>query len=169
MRLLLAFAGVYLLVGPGGQVAPMGVFLLFISIIFFAAQLVFTQWYLRDYNTGAVTVYLLATMTGVVAIWWACEGAPWHTPSLYDWVVIGILVIVSTYFARLALYAAVWRVGSGQVSLLWPLQILLSIFFSVLLLQEHFTPIQWLGGVLILSSALMAIQRLGSARAWLKG
>ena len=29
LRLLLAFAGVYLLIGPGGQVAPIGLFLLF--------------------------------------------------------------------------------------------------------------------------------------------
>jgi drug/metabolite transporter (DMT)-like permease len=164
LRLLLAFAGVYLLIGPGGQVAPMGLFLLFISIVFYAAQLVFAQWYLRDYDTGTVTIYLLALMTGVVAVWWGVEGAPWRNPSPYDWWVILILVIVSTYFARLALYGAVWRIGSGQVSLLWPLQIFLSILFSILLLGEQLSLIQWLGGILVLASALMAIQRLGSVR-----
>lgn len=164
LRLLLAFAGVYLLIGPGGEVAPMGLFLLFISIVFYAAQLVFTQWYLRDYDTGTVTIYLLALMTIVVAIWWGFEGAPWRTPTPYDWWVILILVIVSTYFARLALYGAVWRIGSGQVSLLWPLQIFLSIVFSILLLGERLTLIQWLGGILVLASALMAIQRLGSVK-----
>jgi drug/metabolite transporter (DMT)-like permease len=167
VRLLLAFIGVYLLIGPGGQVAPMGLFLLFISVVFYAAQLVFTQWYLRDYDTGTITVYLLAVMTGVVALWWGVEGAPWHTPTPYDWLVIIILVTVSTYFARLALYGAVWRIGSGQVALLWPLQILLSILFAVLLLNEQLTPLQWLGGAFVLTSALMAIQRLGSARSWL--
>jgi drug/metabolite transporter (DMT)-like permease len=162
LRLLLAFAGVYLLIGPGGQVSPMGLFLLFISIVFYAAQLVFSQWYLRDYDTGTVTVYLLALMTGVVAVWWGFEGAPWRNPTPYDWWVILILVIVSTYFARLALYGAVWRIGSGQVSLLWPLQIFLSILFSILLLGEQLSLIQWFGGILVLASALMAIQRLGS-------
>jgi len=142
----------------------MGVFLLFISIILYAVQLVFTQWYLRGYDTGTVTIYLLAVMTGVVAGWWWIEGAAWHNPGLYDWVIIGILVVVSTYFARLALYAAVWRVGSGQLALLWPLQILLAIMLSVLLLEERLTLIQWLGGGLILVSALMAAQRLGSVR-----
>jgi drug/metabolite transporter (DMT)-like permease len=167
VRLLLAAAGIYLLVGPGGQVAPMGVFLLFISIILYAVQLVFTQWYLRGYDTGTVTIYLLAVMTGVVAGWWWVEGTGWHNPGLYDWLIIAILVIVSTYFARLALYAAVWRVGSGQLALLWPLQILLAIILSVLLLEERLNLIQWLGGGLILVSALMAAQRLGSVRSWL--
>jgi drug/metabolite transporter (DMT)-like permease len=160
-RLLLAFAGVYLLIGPGGNVAPLGLFLLFISIVLYAVQLVFTQWYLLRYDTGTVTVYLLAMMTGVVAGWWWVEGAPWRTPGLYDWLVIGVLALVSTYFARLALYAAVRRVGSGQVSLLWPLQILLAILFAVLLLDEHLSPIQWLGGGLILASAMLAAERLG--------
>jgi drug/metabolite transporter (DMT)-like permease len=167
VRLLLASAGIYLLVGPGGQVAPMGLFLLFISIILYAVQLVFTQWYLRGYDTGTVTIYLLAMMTGVVLSWWWIEGAVWRNPGLYDWIVIGILVVVSTYFARLALYAAVWRVGSGQLALLWPLQILLAIILSVLFLEEQLTLIQWLGGGLILISALMAVQRLSSTRWWL--
>jgi drug/metabolite transporter (DMT)-like permease len=166
VRLLLASGGVYLLIGPGGTIAPMGLLLLFISIVLYAMQLVFTQWYLRGYDTATVTVYLLAMMTGVAAGWWWFEGAAWQQPGLYDWLVIGTLAVVSTYFARLALYAAVWRVGSGQVALLWPLQILLAILFSVLLLQERLSLIQWLGGGFILTSALMAVQRLNSARWW---
>jgi drug/metabolite transporter (DMT)-like permease len=70
------------------------------------------------------------------------------------------LTVVSTYYARLALYAAVRRVGSGQIALLWPLQMMLGVMLSVWLLQERLNPAQWLGGVLILGSALLAIERL---------
>lgn len=164
LRLLLAFGGIYLLIGPGGQIAPLGLFLLSISIVLYAIQLVFTQWYLQAYDARTVTVYLLTMMTIVVAGWWWVEGATWRDPGLYGWLIIGILAIVSTYIARLALYASVRRVGSGQIALLWPLQMFLSVIFSVLLLQERLSLIQWLGGCLILISAFLAAERLGSRR-----
>jgi drug/metabolite transporter (DMT)-like permease len=147
VRLALAMAGVYLLVGPGGQVAPFGL------------QLVLSQWWLSSYNIWPVTLYLSAVMTVVIAVWWWVQGAAWQTPDANDWLIIGVLAVVSTYFARLALYAAISRIGSGQIALLWPLQTLLIILLSVLFLQERLALVQWLGGVLILASALLAIER----------
>ena len=160
IRLLLAIIGVYLLVGPGGQLAPMGLFLVFCSVILYALQLVLTQWYLPSYHTGTVTIYLLALMTFVTGGLWWVEGAAWQDPGYSGWVSIGVLAVVSTYLARLALYAAIPRVGSGQISMLWPLQMLLAVIFSMLLLQERLGWFQWLGGGLILLSALLAVERL---------
>ena len=159
VRLLLALAGVYLLIGPGGQVAPIGLLLLFASIVLYAMQLVFTQWYLDSYDSRTVTTYLLAAMTLVVGGWWGLDGAEWHSPGPYGWLIIIILTVVSTYYARLSLYEAVRRVGSGQIALLWPLQMMLGVILSVLLLQERLSSLQWLGGVFILASALLAIRR----------
>jgi drug/metabolite transporter (DMT)-like permease len=95
-------------------------------------------------------------MTGVIAGFWGAFGAKWHDPAPRGWLVIGIMAIVSTYFARLALYAAVRRIGSGQVALLWPLQTLSSVLLSVLLLHERLTVRQWVGGGVILGSVLLA-------------
>jgi drug/metabolite transporter (DMT)-like permease len=95
-------------------------------------------------------------MTGVIAIWWWVQGAIWRTPDLQGWLIVGVLAVVSTYLARLALYGALRRVGSGQIALLWPLQTLLIIVLSVIFLHERLTPVQWGGGVLILASALLA-------------
>ena len=67
---------------------------------------------------------------------------------------------MSTYYARLALYAAVRRVGSGHVALLWPLQMMVGVILSVWLLQERLTLLQWLGGCFILTSAFLAIERV---------
>jgi drug/metabolite transporter (DMT)-like permease len=66
--------------------------------------------------------------------------------------------------ARLALYAAIPRIGSGQIALLWPLQTLTIIVLSVLFLDERMTPVQWVGGAFVLSSAVLAIERVGSRR-----
>lgn len=158
VRLGLAMAGVYLLVGPGGKVEPFGLLLLAISLILYALQLVLSQWWLKEYNIWPVTLYLSAVMTVVIALWWWAQGAVWQPPNANEWLVIGVLAVVSTYFARLALYAALPRIGSGQIALLWPLQTLLIILLSVLFLGERMTPVQWLGGALVLASALLAIE-----------
>lgn len=160
-RLWLAMGGVYLLVGLGaqGRVAPFGLFLLFLSLLLYAGQLVLTQWWLPGYPTQTITLYLTAMMTIVIAFWWWAQGAEWHAPSFNDWVIIVVLAVVSTYLARLALYASIRRIGSGQIALLWPLQTLVIIVLSVLFLNERLTLIQWAGGLLILLSTLLAIER----------
>lgn len=157
VRLALAMGGIYLLVGPDGEVAPIGLLLIVASITLYALQLVLLQWFLIAYDFRTITFYMLTTMTAVVLGWWLIEGATWQPPGLSGWLVIGVLAIVSTYFARMALFAAVRRIGSGQVALLWPLQTLGSIVLSVLFLQERLTAVQWSGGVLILASAFLAI------------
>ena len=63
---------------------------------------------------------------------------------------------MSTYIARLTLYAAIRYVGSGQVTLLWPLQMMGGVILSVLFLQERLSLMQWAGGGLILFSAILA-------------
>jgi drug/metabolite transporter (DMT)-like permease len=160
LRLLLAMIGVYFLVGgPGGHVAPMGLILLGLSLLLYAGQLVLSQWWLRGYPIQTVTFYLTAIMTLVIIGWWWVQGAVWQAPGLQNWIVIGVLAVVSTYLARLALYAAIPRIGSGQIALLWPLQTLSIIGLSVLFLHERMTPIQWVGGCLTLVSALLAVER----------
>jgi drug/metabolite transporter (DMT)-like permease len=64
----------------------------------------------------------------------------------------------------LFMVAAINRIGSGQMALLTPLETLLTVTWSMLFLDERLTTIQWVGGGLILASALLAIQRLGRAQ-----
>ncbi len=155
--------GVYLLVGPGCHVSAAGLALTIASIVLYALQLVLTQWYLTNYDFRTVTLYLLTMMTLVVFGWWLIEDRSWENPGTSGWLAIGILAVVSTYFARLALFSAVRRIGSGQFALLWPLQTLGAIILSVLFLQERMTTTQWVGGLFILTSAFLAIRRKPAA------
>jgi drug/metabolite transporter (DMT)-like permease len=165
MRLALAIVGIYLLIGPSGDVAPFGLLLTGISILLYGIQLVLIQWRLLVYETRTMTLYLLIVMTLVVGGWWGVQGAEWSDPGVNGWIAILVMAVVSTYFARIAQFAAVRHVGGGQVALLWPLQTLLIILLSVIFLQEQMSPIQWMGGGLILSSALLAIQNRTRIRA----
>jgi drug/metabolite transporter (DMT)-like permease len=157
VRLLVSMVGIYLLVGVGGKIDPMGAFLIGLSLIFYALQLAQVQWWLQEYDTWTIAFYLTAIMTVVVAGWWVTEGAPWHSPTVTEVTVIVVLAVVGTYFARLALFAAIARIGSGQIALLWPLQTLTAIVIAVIFLQERLTPIQWFGGALVLAGTFLAL------------
>ncbi|MBI3958309.1 MAG: DMT family transporter [Chloroflexi bacterium] len=159
LRLAFAFAGIHLLAGPSGALSSIGLILTGLSILLYAIQLVLLQWRLLGYDPRTVTLYLLVMMTLVVAAFWAVQGARWSDPGVAGWSTILVMAVVSTYFARLAQFVAMRHIGGGQIALLWPVQTLLIILLSVLFLHERLTLVQWTGGVLVLVSAGLAINR----------
>jgi drug/metabolite transporter (DMT)-like permease len=163
VRLFLALSGVYLLIGPGGQTDWLGVLLAFANVCSFALEVVLIQWFLARYDTRTITVYVLAGMTVVMAGSWLVQGAEWQVPGWQGWLIVGIMALAGTFFGWWAMFSGLQRIGGGQVALLMPLETLLSVLWAVLFLQERLTLWQTLGGILILSSALLAIQRLKRA------
>lgn len=164
VRVGLALAGVYLLIGPGGQVNLAGVALMLVAVLLFAAQLVIIQWYLQPYDNRAIALYLAVAMMVVIGALWLIRGGEWHTPGRSGWISILVLGVISTFQARMLFYTAIRYLGSGQIVLLMPVELLLTILWSVLFLNERLSPIQGVGSLLVLTSALLAIRRLGRAQ-----
>lgn len=163
-RLAIGLAGVYLLVGPTGRVDWLGVCLVAVTIFAFALHLALIQWFLHGYDARTITFYVVAIMTVLNTGLWLIEGAEWHSLDWLGWFIIVVLAVVSTYLARLAMFEGVRYLGSGQIALLLPMETLLAVLWSVLFLGERLTFWEWIGGGLILLSALLAIQRLNWAR-----
>jgi drug/metabolite transporter (DMT)-like permease len=164
LRLLLGLGGVYLLIGPGGHVDLIGVLLAALAVVTVPFQLVIMQWFLQGYDSRTVTLYTVGTMTIVVSVWWWVGGAHWVDPGRQGWVLIIVLAIVCTFFSRLLMFMAISRIGGGQVGLMAPLETLLTVVWSTVFLQERLESIQWAGGVLILLSAGLAVERLWRVR-----
>ncbi len=168
IRLGLGLGGVYLLIGPtgfaGSQVDWLGATLILLSCFCFAIHLVIIQWFLQGYDARMLSFYVTIYMALVAVGWWWAHGAPWQPPGASGWLAIVALAVVGTYLSRLALFAAISRIGGAQMSLLTPLETLLTVTWSFFFLGERLTPIQMLGGLFILASALLAIRRLGRAQ-----
>lgn len=160
VRVILALVGVYLLIGPGGDIDPIGVVLVLASTVMFSLHLAMIQWYLRPYEAMTVTLYANAGMLVMIFIWWIIQGRPWVIPGLGGWAAIIVLAVLCTIVARLAMVAAVNRIGSGQMSLLSSMEILLAVIWSTIFLGERLSLTAWVGGGLILVSAVLAVQRL---------
>ena len=161
IRLTLAMSGLYLLIGPGGDVDMLGVGLVICAVLLFSSQLVITQSLVRKHDPQTLTRYVMTVMFVVVVVYWWFVDGNLQMPTALQWIYIALLGAIATFAARLLLYAAVQRVGSGQMALLMPLETLLSLTWSVLFLNERLSAIQWVGGLLILGSAVLAVQRLG--------
>lgn len=165
VRLGIALAGLYLLLGPGGTVNWFGVFLVIISIFASSLQSVFVQWYLKGYSGITVTLWMVAGIQTVVAGYWLVEGAPVPAVGWQAWLGILVMAVISTYLSRLLWFSAIRSIGGGQVSMLVPLETLLTVIWSTLFLSEKLSAWQWAGGALILFSAILAIERWHGWRA----
>lgn len=161
LRLGLGLLGVYLLIGPGGQVDLVGVLLVFTGIVGFTLEITLVQWFLPTHDTRTVTLYVLVGMWLAITALWLAQGLPWSQPNWQGWVVLLVISLVSTFFGWWAMFRAVQTIGSGQFALLLPVETLLAIFWSFLFLGETLLPLQMVGGSLILLSAVLAAQRLG--------
>ncbi len=94
---------------------------------------------------------------------WIWQGAVWPQAAWQGWLAVAALGLGSSYLGQLAIYAAVRHIGSGQMALLNPVEVFLSVSWALLFLQERLSLLQWVGGALILISMLLAIQRLNRA------
>jgi len=155
----LGLAGVYFLIGPGGQTDWIGVLLVLIAIVGYTIELVAIQWYLSAYDIRTVTLYVLGGMATAITLAWLALGADrdgFGAPALAASLLLGALC---TYFGWWAMFTAIRQLGTAQVALLSPFEVLLSIIWSFLWLGERFTSFQLVGAGLILVSASLAMQR----------
>lgn len=167
VRLALGLGGVFLLVGPGGQVDLLGVLLVFFATTASAVVTVIVQWYLHDEDPRAVAFYNVTGITLAVLGLWVAQGIQWQDPGPKGWVAIVLLAVVCTYLGRTTWLMAIKYIGGGQVALLTPLETVMSVFWAVLFLREKLTTLQWVGSGMVVVGTLMAVQRLGRAR-WKK-
>ena len=159
-RLALAGAGVYLLIGLSGRSDTGGLLLALGTAAAYAAHMVLAQWLLADYPPQTVALYTVTIMAGMMLGIWLLQGNSWQILSPSGWMVILVTGLVSTFVARLAMFAAIHRIGSGQVALMGPLELLMGVVWTQIFLDERLSALQIVGGLLILASAILSTRRL---------
>lgn len=164
VRLALGLIGVYLLIGPSGQTDWLGVLLVCGNIVSVSIEFSMIQWFVRNYDTRTITLYVMIGMLITIGAFWLAQGATWPNPGWQGWLVVGVMGVVTGYFAWWAMFTSIRYIGGSQVILLTPLETLLSMLWSVIFLQERLSAWQWLGGVFILVSAVLAAKRLSRVR-----
>jgi drug/metabolite transporter (DMT)-like permease len=158
-RLGLGLAGVYILIGPGGDVDLLGALLVSITTVIYGAYLAMMQWKLTGLPPLPLTYYTTLVATFFTIVIWIIEGAEWTAPAPQTWFFMIVLVLLGTLVSRFLLFVAVSNIGSGAFALMGPLETLLAVIWSLLLLGDLLSPLQWIGGLFVLLSGFLAIDR----------
>lgn len=158
-RLVLASVGVLLLVESGKWNDPLGLVLAFGVPVGYALHLALAQWKLGHVSAQTVSLYTVSIMTGMMGVIYLVQfRGGWQPLSRTGWWVVLVTGLVSTALARLTNFAAIRRIGSGQVALLGPLGNLMSVVWALILVGERLSSLQWVGALLILLSAAQVVQ-----------
>ncbi len=157
IRLGLSLAGVFAITyTTGGRSSDMlGIMLLLSSGACYAWHLVLGQWTLVDVDSRTVTLYVLSTMAVVVLLARLVNGAPWAPISTEGWLAVGGLTLFPTILARLMVFAGLRSLGGAQTSLLGLAELVVTLFIAFFFLGERLTPLQWLGGALLVGSVVL--------------
>jgi len=157
LRLGLTLLGVYLLAYAGGATIDwLGVMLMITAGAAYAWHLVLGQWTLADVDSRTVTLYALTAMAVTVTVARLLSGQPWEPISAPGWTAILLLGLIPTALARLMVFAGLRLLGGVQTSLLGLAELLVSLLMAFLILGERLTPVQWLGGGIMVLSMLLS-------------
>jgi len=154
-RLALSMLGIYLLTRtePGEQ-DWLGVTLMIASAATYGWHLVLGQWVLADVPARTATLYILTTMAGVVGIARVLQAQPVETIAITAWIAI-LALGLTTALSRLAMFSGLQRLGGIETALVSLLELLVSLVLAFLLLGERLTPVQWVGGMLLVASLML--------------
>lgn len=159
VRLLLALTGVALLSGSGGTAGVGGTLLILIAVWTFALHVNLVQWRLHGVPPIQVAIHVVGAMAlCLLAYWGVTQGAAPQWPNAFGWGVVVWTGLVATAFARFAIFTGIARIGSGQTALLLPVETLCILLWSLLFLGERLELQAVAGGVLVLTSALLAVR-----------
>jgi drug/metabolite transporter (DMT)-like permease len=155
-RLGLSMLGIFLLTrARPGELDWLGVMLMIASSATYGWHLVLGQWVLADVSARTAALYILTTMACVVGVARVMQARPLEPIAITGWIAI-LALGLTTALSRLAMFSALQRLGGIETSLAGLLELLVSLGLAFLLLNERLTPVQWLGGgLLIVSLALM--------------
>ena len=152
-RIFLAIIAVVFLTNTsGGEIDIIGVLQMILASILYAAHLPVNQRVLYDIPAPTVTLYTLMAMS--VVVFPAFLLFDRSVPQANTWWPIICLTLV-TFLARLALFFGIKHLGGMQTALLGLLELLVTLGFSIVWLQEKLTGSQWIGAAILCASTLL--------------
>ena len=154
---VVAFLGLTLIVGAQpGAIALAGIGFALGAACLRTAMMLITRAALRDADTRLITWYSIVS-SSTVFVAFSLGTWNWNPPDTFDGWLALLVVSVMVTVAVLMLFVSIERIGPFRSALIMNLEPLLATVLSAPLLGESITPIQGLGGAIMLA-ALVAFQ-----------
>ena len=173
VRLAIAIPAIVLITSTGDHhVDVIGILLMLASSALYALHLPVNQRVLYEVPAPTVTFYTLVASAAVLLPMLLFTSSLGISHSDVSWLSLGGMTM-AFFFSRLTLFLGVKHLGGLQTSLLSLGEMLVTIFFGIVLLGEQLSLFQWLGGLLMAASILLGVRepsiptRLAPGAGWL--
>jgi len=154
VSLAVALLGAALTIGPVGDGNWLGIGLGMASALIYAGYILIATRLTRTVDpvwSSAIITAAAASIFGGLAL---VHGVALPASTI-GWAAVGAIALVSTVVAILSFLAGLTRIGPTDAATLSTLEPAMTALLAVVLLGESLAPVQILGGVLIVSAALI--------------
>jgi drug/metabolite transporter (DMT)-like permease len=151
--LALAFAGTVLAIDPGGSARPLGMALALACAAIYATYILVCSRVTRGVDpmvSSSVIIIGAAIIYGAIA---AVRGSPLPGTS-GGWIAVLAIALISTAFAIAAFFAALERIGPTPAAIGSTLEPAVTVALGAAFLGERLSPMQLVGGALIVAAVI---------------
>jgi drug/metabolite transporter (DMT)-like permease len=154
IAVVVALSGAMLAVGHGPGAMTVGSLLALAAATWYAAYIVVSSRITERYTTLASTTVVVASSAAIFLIaTLVTEVRPPTTTA--GWAAATGTAIVGTVIAILSFFGGLSRVGPVTTSTMGTLEPIVTVVLAAAVLGEHLTPIQFLGGVMVLGAVFL--------------
>ena len=156
--LLLSTIGLVMVLGVALQgINVLGVSLALASAFVYAIYIIIGNKVLQT-TTSLVSTTIISTSAaltyGVIGL--PLGGATWNL-SWGTWMGIGGIALFSTIIAMLTFFQGMKHIGASSASIISTLEPVMTAILAIILLNEHLTLVQVLGGILVVMGGIFAV------------
>jgi len=132
--------------------------------VFYGAFLFFVEKWLADVPSMTVTVYLDTFAAILLSLVYIFQYRSWQPIPVNGWEIVAFTGLLSTALAHFLFVSSVKAIGSGETALINPFETVFTVTWAMILLGERLSTWQWLGGGLVLVSAILTSRQIAVPR-----
>ena len=152
--LVLAFVGTAFTVGPAGSGRLAGILLGIAAAVIYSVYILVGSRIVPRTNAIAASTTVISA-AGVVYAGIVAVRGPVFPQTPLGWLVVVAIALVSTVIAIATFFAGLGRIGPTRASTLSTFEPVVSVALAILMLGETISPLQVLGGILILAAVVV--------------
>jgi drug/metabolite transporter (DMT)-like permease len=156
MALALSLGGLVLITGADPtQVDPRGVAIVLSAAIIYATYITVSRSMLSTIDARVLTAYVLPSAAASFLIYGKITDQLTLPVTTYEWMIVIALAVAATAVPVFTFFAGLSRIGANRASILSTFEPVITILLGAILLGEVITSINILGGIMVLSGAIL--------------
>ena len=156
LALVICITGLFLILGISfTNISQLGIILGLSSAIVYSCYIMISNHVLKDVHSLVATTYVYSAAGLAFALYTSATNQLIVTLPLSGWLSLLGIAFLGTIVGILCFFAGITRIGAANASIISTAEPVLTVLLSVIVLGEHLTLLQCIGGLLIAGSILL--------------